>query len=130
MFQTFDDRMHDLTKNFVLQMAVIFFFTTLLANVLIILTKNKFEKDLAMYKYNILLERESELRKREEEISRYSEDIKREIIKRKELVGGMNVEPLPDLKEAPQPKKQRKGLFKRLKRKDKPKTDDFLKGVK
>lgn len=139
MFQTFDQRMQDLTKNFVIQMAVIFFFTTLLANALIILARNKFEKDLAMYKYNVLLEKESEIRRTQEELARYNQEVRDEIVKRKMMVGGMNAKPLPDLKEsdleeAPKPK-QKKGLFKRFKKprqkkEKKSKHNDFLKGVK
>jgi hypothetical protein len=61
LFQTFDKRMQDLTKNFAIQTTIMMFFAVLLANALSILMRQGHEKKLIEFRYNNLLTKEVEL---------------------------------------------------------------------
>ena len=62
LFVTFDGKMRDLTKNFVIQMVVVMFCAILLANLITEAIRSRHEKKLMEYKYNILLEKEVDVR--------------------------------------------------------------------
>jgi hypothetical protein len=64
LFQTFDQRMQDLTKSFAIQSAVMMFFAILLGNAIAILIRQKHEKKLMEYRYNNILAKEIELNRK------------------------------------------------------------------
>jgi hypothetical protein len=57
--------MRDLTRNFVIQSAILLFCAVLLANLVSETIRNKHEKTLITLRYNILLNKELEIKKRE-----------------------------------------------------------------
>jgi hypothetical protein len=65
LFSTFDGKMRDLTRNFVIQSAILLFCAVLLANLISETIRNKHEKTLITLRYNILLNKEVDLKKRE-----------------------------------------------------------------
>jgi hypothetical protein len=69
LFQTWDKRMQDLTKNFAIQATIMMFFAILLANMLTILLRQGHEKKLIEYRYNNLLNKEVEINRKLEELN-------------------------------------------------------------
>lgn len=84
LFVTFDGKMRELTKNFVIQMAIILIFATVLGNLIVMLLKNKHEKKLLEYQFQIILSKSAELRHREIDILNQYNQAKKDIDKRVE----------------------------------------------
>lgn len=64
LFQTWDKRMNELTRNFTIQTTILLFFAVLLANTISILMRQSHERKLIEYRYNNLLNKEVELNRK------------------------------------------------------------------